>query len=265
MCGNGVDKRTVIVCHDRGAPPDRQVCSLPSDTCPHILYQGDVFGMTSFLIAWTVHHHSDHPSASPYSCFSQPAVSPSRSLHRQPSDAITRGVRRGRTDTCPPAPSPALVHHHAECYRVALVTHLGFYVVQLIIIYIIRQFFYHHGIYNLTISIYDWSQTSEPGFVCAERLPGTTRVRPGTSRHPHPRSRLQAPPSPTISVSTAPWALSRRWKLTPLILHAIHPSPSLQNILYLVQLEARSQNTRFRLPQRTVVRHRALCAGDFNH
>lgn len=44
-------------------------------------------------------------------------------------------------------------------------------------------------------------------------------------------------------------------KLTPLILHAIHPVLLTRNILYLGQLEARSQNTRFRLPQRTVVRH----------
>ena len=85
-----------------------------------------------------------------------------------------------------------------------LVTH-RLYVVQLIIIYIIRQFFYHHGIYNLTIynlrlesDVYQNQDSS-----AAESSDNTGSTVPPTESTPR-ESAFKAPPSPTISVSTAP-------------------------------------------------------------
>ena len=180
MPGYGVDKRTVIVAmtgvhHQTGRFVHyHQILVL-------IYYiKGDVFGDDFILIAWTVHHHSDY-------------------IHRLHLIATFHSLA---------------VRHHEACIgslldaiafiELRLVTH-RLYVVQLIIIYIIRQFFYHHGIYNLTIynlrlesDVYQNQDSS-----AAESSDNMGSTVPPTESTPR-ESACKAPPSPTISVSTAP-------------------------------------------------------------
>ena len=207
MPGYGVDKRTVIVAmtgvhHQTGRFVHyHQILVL-------IYYiKGDVFGDDFILIAWTVHHHSDYiHRLHLIAAFHSLAVRHYEACIGSLLDAIARRVRQAVEQILVhPHHLLPLVHHHTEVFiELRLVTH-RLYVVQLIIIYIIRQFFYHHGIYNLTIynlrlesDVYQNQDSS-----AAESSDNTGSTVPPTESTPR-ESAFKAPPSPTISVSTAP-------------------------------------------------------------
>ena len=209
MPGYGVDKRTVIVAmtgvhHQTGRFVHyHQILVL-------IYYiKGDVFGDDFILIAWTVHHHSDYiHRLHLIAAFHSLAVRHHEACIGSLLDAIARGVRQAVEQILVhPASSPCpLVHHHTEVFiELRLVTHRLYVVPAHHYLYHPAISFYHHGIYNLTIynlrlesDVYQNQDSS-----AAESSDNTGSTVPPTESTPR-ESAFKAPPSPTISVSTAP-------------------------------------------------------------